>query len=184
MHRTSSSAPSTLFETLLFSSSLTLSATTLPICHEVHVMHIYVRWRQFWGEINIYRLFCLPELKYTAFMWIIVHCASTAASMYSSPYMMRCARVKSDLKRWLICLMLPCIVKKESQVIQLSKIMKYEIALKQWLTCLTLPCLSGSIWSSAPSSNRSWGKSMSSDLFSCQFCPIWKVLLNYLQRVK
>ena len=56
--------------------------------------------------------------------------------------------------------MLPCIVKKESQVIQLSKIMKYEIALKQWLTCLTLPCLSGSIWSSAPSSNRSWGKSM------------------------
>ena len=34
-------------------------------------------------------------------MWIIVHCASTAASMYSSPYMMRCAGVKSDLKWWL-----------------------------------------------------------------------------------
>ena len=134
--------------------------------------------------ISIYRLSCLPELKYTSFMRIFVSCAGPAASMYSSPYMMRCAGVKSDLKWWLTCLMLPCIVKKESQVIQLSKIMKYEMALKQWLTCLTLPCLSGSIWSSAPSSNRNWGKSMSSDLFSCQFCPIWKVLLNYLQRVK
>ena len=134
--------------------------------------------------ISIYRLSCLPELKYTSFMRIFVRCAGPAASMYSSPYMMRCAGVKSDLKWWLTCLMLPCIVKKESQVIQLSKIMKYEMALKQWLTCLTLPCLSGSIWSSAPSSNRSWGKSMSLDLFSCKFCPIWKVLLNYLQRVK
>ena len=30
-----------------------------------------------------------------------------------------------------------------------------------WLTCLTLPCLSRSIWSSAPSRSRSWGKKCS-----------------------
>ena len=41
-------------------------------------------------------------------MWIIVHCASTAASMYSSPYMMRRGQIRFEMMTYLSDAALHC----------------------------------------------------------------------------